>query len=154
MSLALSSRGLIPDDVYQPLARRGCENTGVCRATRGMVTQVGFAAVTPGYNLEESVGFDDVIITTYPNGTEQRIGGAGGQRRQFNLVFPLIGSADADNLWNFYISRRGPLYAFYFTSPRDGSRCLVRFASKSLTRTLFSYLLESTGISLIEVVGE
>lgn len=154
MSLALSTNGIIPEENNKVFSLRGVENVAVTRSSGGIITMVGFADISPGHDFEVSVNFDDVAITVYPNGLEQRISGGAASRKQFNLTFPVLSTAEVDELWNLYISRHGPLYPFVFISPQDGERYLVRFASKTMSRTLFAYLLEATGLNLIEVLGE
>lgn len=73
---------------------------------------------------------------------------------QFNLKFKMLSSTDMNTLWNFYVQQSGQLKPFIFTSPRDGQQYIVRFVNKSMSRTLFAYLLESTGLNLVEVIGE
>jgi hypothetical protein len=154
MSLSLSTKGIIPEEHDKTFSLRGIENIGVIRSTQGMISAVAFADVAPGHDFEVSVNFDDVAITLYPNGLEQRIGGVTVSRRQFKLTFPVIYTSELDDLWNLYIARHGPLYPLVFNSPHDGQRYLVRFSNKTMSRTIFAYLLESTGINLIEVLGE
>lgn len=154
MSLALSTNGIIPQENSKIFSLRGFENMAVIRSTGGIITVVGFADVSPGHDLEVSISFDDVAITVYPNGLEQRISGVAAGRKQFNLTFPVLPTAEVDELWNLYLGRHGPLYPFVFISPQDNQRYLVRFAIKSMSRTLFAYMLESTGLNLMEVLGE
>ncbi len=154
MSLSLCTRGIVACENEKTFALRGVENTALVLSSRGVITTVGFADVAPGHNFEVSVNFDDVAITLYPNGLEQRVGGVTVSRRQFKLSFPVLSTAELDDLWNFYISRHGTLYPLVFNSPHDGQRYLVRFSNKTLSRTIFAYFLESTGINLIEVLGE
>jgi len=113
-----------------------------------------FPAITPAYDYEESISYEGVRITSYPNGMEQRISTVSAPRRQFNLKYPVLSSTDMDTLWNFYIQQEGPLKAFIFTDFRTSTQYIVRFGQKIMSRTLFSALLESTGLQLIEVIGE
>ncbi len=154
MSTALATKGIIVPDANKTFCLRGIENTAICHSARGYITAVGFADVIISYDFEESISFDDVTITVYPNGQEQRIGGISNVGRRFKLNFPILSSDKVEELWDFYISRHGPLYPFLFTSPKDNTQYLARFADKTMSRTLFAYLLESTGLNLIELIGE
>ncbi len=113
-----------------------------------------FPNLTAEYDFVEEVSYDDVIVSLYPNGQEQRIKTASASRRRFTLRFQLLASSDMDTLYNFFMARHGSLEPFYFTNPRDSQTYIVRFYHPSMSRTLFTVLLESTGVSLIEVIGE
>ncbi|MBI5789286.1 MAG: DUF2460 domain-containing protein [Candidatus Schekmanbacteria bacterium] len=112
-----------------------------------------FPGILPDYDYEESITYEGVKITQYPNGREQRISTVTSPRRQFNLKFGVLSSSDMDLLWNFYLQQAGQLKPFIFTSPRNGQQFIARFVNKIMSRTLFAYLLESTGVSLIEVIN-
>jgi len=113
-----------------------------------------FPSVAVQYNYQEELVFEEVAVTTYPNGLEQRVGGVAVPRMRFRLSFPVLTSAEVEELWQFYQARQGVLLPFYFTSPRTGQRYLVRFQQTSFSREMFAYLLESCGLDLIEVHGE
>jgi uncharacterized protein (TIGR02217 family) len=106
------------------------------------------------YDFVEEVSYDDVIVSLYPNGREQRIRTVSASRRCFNLRFRLLSTSDMDGLYSFFMARHGSLEPFYFTNPRDSQTYIVRFNNSTMSRTLFTVLLESTGLSLIEVIGE
>ena len=74
--------------------------------------------------------------------------------RQFNLKFGILSSTDMDTLWAFYIQQSGQFKPFIFTSHRDSQQYLVRFVHKVMSRTMFEYLLGSTGLNLIAVIEE
>lgn len=113
-----------------------------------------FPNLTAEYNYEESIVYEGLKITQYPNGMEQRVSTVSAPRRQFNLKFGVLSSSDMNTLWGFYIQQSGQLKPFIFTSPRDSQQYIARFVNKAMSRTLFAYLLESTGLSLIEVIEE
>jgi len=113
-----------------------------------------FPGLTPEYDYEESIVYEGLKITQYPNGMEQRISTVSAPRRQFNLKFGILSSTEMDTLWAFYIQQSGQFKPFIFTSPRDSQQYIARFVNKAMSRTLFAYLLESTGLNLIEVIGE
>ncbi len=155
MSVALATKGQIS---YQPESytfnRNSSSLVGITLAAKGYITEIGFVDLYPQYNFEEVCGYEDVVITAYPSGMEQRIVTVSATRRQFNLNFKLLTSSKLEDLWQFYQDHHGPAYSFLFKNPRSGETVPVRFASKSMSRTLFAYQLESTGLQLIEVIGE
>ena len=113
-----------------------------------------FPDLTTEYDFIEEVSYDDVVTTLYPNGHEQRIKTVSTPRRRFTLRFQLLTTGEMDGLYNFFMARHGSLEPFYFSNPRDNQTYTVRFYHPTLSRTLFSVLLESTGLSLVEVIGE
>ncbi|MFQ5645903.1 MAG: DUF2460 domain-containing protein [bacterium] len=113
-----------------------------------------FPALDIQYEFTEEVGFDDVLVTAYPNGLEQRIQTAAASRRKFHLRFKVLSQTDMDSLYNFYMARHGGLEPFNFTNPRTSEVITVRFLNQALSRTMFAYLLESGGLSLFEVINE
>lgn len=113
-----------------------------------------FPNLTTEFEFVEEVSYDDVIVSLYPNGLEQRIKTASASRRQFTLRFGHLATSEMDVLYDFYMARHGSLEPFYFINPRDNQTYCVRFSQSTMSRTLFSVLLESTGLSLTEVIGE
>ncbi len=155
MSLSLSTRGMIIEQGSGYTFNRHRNSlTGVSLSTGGEIAEGGWVDVLPQYDLEEIAGFEDVKITVYPNGMEQRVATVNAARRQFNLKFAELGSTEVDSLWQFYLDHHGPAYPFVYRHPRDGQSCTVRFSNKTMSRLLFGYQLENSGISLIEVIGE
>ncbi len=111
------------------------------------------AQPVPNYEHQEAIEFP-VAVTRYPNGTEQRILTSAQGGRRFSLVYKSIAPADIDVLWDFYIARKGKHESFNYVSSRDGVTYVVRFDMESMSRELFAYNLERTGVKLIEVFGE
>jgi hypothetical protein len=155
MSMALSTRGVIPDEVV-PLVfyDTSTNRAAASMSTGGVIVAVSGIGIRPQLDYEESVNYDDTIITLYPNGLEQRISTVSTTRRQFNLNFKALTSAELDDLWRFYQNHHGQLYPFMYISPTTGEVYTVRFANKAMSRTWLAYQLEATGLQLIEVLGE
>src|SRR6056297_228509 len=99
----------------------------------------------PQYEFIDEIE-DNIAVTRYPNGTEQRIQSADMLRR-FSLSFNALKTSEIDTLWNFYVARGGRLESFNYTSDRDSASYVVRFDMQSMTRTIFSYNLERAGIT-------
>lgn len=117
-----------------------------------MSNMPNFPNLTAPYDYEESIVYKGLktVDTIDPSNVTM----VSAPRRQFNLKFGILSSTDTDTLWAFYIQQSGQLKPFIFTSPRDSQQYIARFVNKAMSRTLFAYLLESTGLNLIEVVGE
>ena len=110
--------------------------------------------IDPDYDFQEGVSYPGVVVVPYPNGMEQRISTVSTPRRDFTLKFKVLTSSDMDTLWNFFIQQQSSVIPFIFTNIRDSQQYIVRFATSRMDRTLFAYQLESTGLKLIEVIGE
>jgi hypothetical protein len=155
MSLALSTGGIIPDqDKSQVFNRRCTSLVAQSLSTRGHVTRGKGVDIFPQDDYEETISYEDTLITLYPNGMEQRIKTVNATRRQFNLNFKVLSTTELQELWQFYQDHGGQAYPFVYVNPADGSDYVVRFANKSMGRTWLAYQLEATGLQLIEVIGE
>ncbi len=156
INLNIGSFAAVPNKILYRgfLISNGTQQVEVDLNEISYTLMAGFPSIKPEFNYEESVVYEGIKITQYPNGTEQRISTVNSPRHQFNLKFGVLSSTDMDTLWDFYIQQSGQLKPFIFTSPRSNQQYITRFVSKVMSRTLFAYLLESTGLNLIEVIGE
>jgi hypothetical protein len=155
MSLAISTGGIISDqDKSLILNRHRNSLAAYGMSTRGHITRGGGVDIALQDGYEESINYEDTLITLYPNGMEQRIKTVNASRRQFNLNFKVLTSAELEGLWLFYQAHGGQAYPFVYVNPADGADYVVRFANKSMGRTWLAYQLEATGLQLIEVIGE
>jgi len=102
--------------------------------------------------FEETIAFQN-LVTVFESGKEQRRAKSTRGRLGFRVQYEKITSAQMDVLWNFYsVTAFGILNLFYVVHPRTGQTVHVcRFLEDNLTRSNFEYLLESTGMTLVEV---
>ncbi|MFW5916456.1 MAG: DUF2460 domain-containing protein [Bacteroidota bacterium] len=96
------------------------------------------------------------LISKMESGKEQRRGKGVGRRR-FKLTFEkdTITSDDAQDIWDFFIARKGRLESFLWDYKKpDGSveEVTVRFDMDFLERDAFLDLVYEHGVTLIEVI--
>ena len=72
-----------------------------------------------------------VLITQFDNTTEQRRLKASRPRMVWTITTPVLHEAEMLALRDFYNARSGPLEAFHFLSPIDGSVRIARFMPNS-----------------------
>lgn len=99
--------------------------------------------------IEEEIRFK-TLITLFESGKEQRRS-KGVPRRVWTMKFSRLKN-EGDQMWNFYVARKGAYEAFLFTSPIDNVQYTVRFLEDNLSRTDFYNLVYEYGLKLIEVV--
>src|SRR5690606_12791935 len=99
--------------------------------------------------IEESIQFR-TLITRFESGREQRRA-KGSPRRRWELRFRKD-QVDADELWTFYVARRGAYEPFLWENPVDGQAYLVRFERDNLSRTVLWRAAFEYGLGLIEVL--
>lgn len=154
----LRKEGIDPEKAYLMLEKLLKKYGIKLRQGKPMSDLPTFPKLAAECTFEESIVYEGLKITQDNSspGREQSnlVTTVSAPRRQFNLKFGVLSSADMNTLWSFYIQQSGQLKPFLFTSPRNGQQYTVRFTNKAMSRTLFVYLLESTGLNLIEVVGE
>jgi len=100
-------------------------------------------------DVKEGIQFNN-LITEFESGKEQRrVKGA--PRRTWKLRFKKD-QVDADEIWDFYVARKGTFEPFEWTSPIDGKTYTVRFAQDNLQRSVLWKVLYDFGLDLIEVI--
>lgn len=77
----------------------------------------------------EEILDDRVIVSEMEDGSEQRRPRAAGAVTGFRIMSPPMTKAQADTLRAFWVSKKGRLIVFTFTSPNDGLEYSVRFDS-------------------------
>lgn len=132
------------------------------------------------YSFTEELA-QDVFVTSFQSGISARSLRTSHRTRTYTLKFKVVTESIMNVLEQFYRDRNGTLKPFLFDPPKtkfnrytemlaDGSQLssgynengLLRAGSQSVpvrfmdnfSRTLFKPLLESTGLSLVEVLGE
>ncbi len=103
----------------------------------------------PAQVIEEEIRFR-TLITPFESGKEQRRS-KGVPRRVWTMKFSRL-KAEGDQIWAFYVARKGVYEAFLWTNPIDGQQYTVRFLEDSLSRTDFYNLAYEFGLKIIEVV--
>lgn len=98
----------------------------------------------------------NTLITQYESGKEQRRS-KGLPRRKFILEFEkaTITNSDAQEIWDFFMARRGRLESFLWDYPKSDDsieEVTVRFDMDALNRETFMNIIYSFGITLIEVI--
>ncbi len=99
--------------------------------------------------IEEEVRFS-TLITQFESSKEQRRS-KGSPRRVWTMRFSRL-KVEADQVWAFYIARKGAYEAFEWTCPLDGETYTVRFLEDNLTRTSLWDAVYEYGLKIIEVV--
>lgn len=103
----------------------------------------------PTQVVEEETRFR-TLITPFESGKEQRRS-KGVPRRVWTMEFSRL-KAEGDEIWAFYVARKGAYEAFLWTNPIDGQQYTVRFLEDNLSRTAFLGLAYEFGLKIIEVV--
>lgn len=119
----------------------------VIQAFFGVPAQPTFIWLPDPARIEESVQFR-TLVTQFESGREQRRV-KGVPRRRWRLQFRK-GQVDIDDLWAFYLARRGPVEPFLWEHPVTGQTHLVRFPERLTRRVLWRVLYE-VGLELLEV---
>lgn len=132
------------------------------------------------YSLTEETD-QDVMVVPLQSGITARTSRTSHRKKTFNLKFKIVKESILNILAHFYKEIGGPLKPFLFEPPiekfsrytqmlQDGSQMLSDFENDgslragnqsfivmftdNFSRTLFKPLLESTGLVLVEVLGE
>ena len=100
-------------------------------------------------NVRESIEFN-TLITQFESGREQRRS-KGEPRRRWKLQFRKDQDV-ANEIWDFYLARRGSYEAFEWRNPLDNQTYTVRFAHDNLDRTVMWKMVYQFGIELVEVI--
>lgn len=105
----------------------------------------------PSQTFSETVTFR-TIISPFETGREQRRGKGTREKYSFKLVYDKRERTEIDVLWDFYIDQQGSLGAFNFQHPITGINYICRFVQDSMSREIFEYNIENTGLELVEVI--
>lgn len=93
----------------------------------------------------------NVVVSSMPIGPEQRRVVSNKTRKMWEITFKKD-KLTANQIWQFYLERRGAFEAFTFRCPLDGIEYKVRFAEDDLERTAMWRRAYEFGLKLIEVI--
>lgn len=105
------------------------------------------------YNVyTERVEFK-TLISKYESGSEQRRAKWAYPLRRFILQFEMSDwQTEAEEIFNFFIARKGSFEAFEWDNPNDNKTYTVRFEEDFINLARFAYQLYSLGeVQVVEV---
>ena len=105
------------------------------------------------YGLRRKTYFK-TLIKRLGGGNEQRVSKSTAAEHTFLLTFnERLCDPDMEDLYDFYVARKGAYEAFNITDPLDGTTRLVRFSEDGLTQEYFYFLLGRAQIEVVEVTS-
>ena len=108
----------------------------------------------PDRVITESARFR-TLVSPFESGTEQRRAKWSTPLHTFSLTFALRKTRIIEEIWDFYIARKGAAEAFYFTTSakwlKPSHTYTVRFAEDELTMESITEALYRTGLGFQEV---
>lgn len=104
----------------------------------------------PAQTFDEEVQFN-TLVNQYESSRGQGIQKWTTYKTVFRLVYGPITSDQMDILWSFFTdTMKGRLNLVTFIHPRTGQAHVVRSLQDNMSRSMFEWLIERTGLSLAE----
>lgn len=95
--------------------------------------------------------YETLISDMYIGPEERRA--VSGPKRNWSLKFRK-NRTEANEIWNFYLDRRGSFEAFWFNCPVTKQRYAARFQDDELSRAVFWRKVYEFGLRIVEVYLE
>lgn len=104
----------------------------------------------PAQTFARLIEFDNVV-TKFTGGRRQAVAQRTGGLHRFTLEFGPLDAARIDTIWNFYVARSGNLEQFVYVDQTTGVAHVCAFSQAALSREMFEWKIERTGLELDEV---